>query len=157
MEGLGGLDTVRGVPRNRYGGNTKVLGNVELCWAAAEIPWGPAPLQIGLSGFYDTGRVWQPGEPNGKSFDASQWHSGAGGGLRLMRRAAVIRANFGFDLETKRTGNLHRLRSALLSGLPPGRGRLRWSAKRGARAAQNSPRARPARWTAGLPRSRGGR
>ncbi len=62
VEGLGGLDTVRGVPRNRYGGNTKVLGNVELRWAAVEIPWGPAPLQIGLSGFYDTGRVWQPGQ-----------------------------------------------------------------------------------------------
>jgi outer membrane protein assembly factor BamA len=92
------------VPRNRYGGNTKALGNVELRWAAVEIPWGPAPLQIGLSGFYDTGRVWQPGQANGKFFDSNQWHSGAGGGLRLMRRAAVIRADFGFDLDTKRTG-----------------------------------------------------
>ena len=64
----------------------------------------PAPLQIGLSGFLDTGRVWQPGQPNGKFFDAAQWHSGAGGGLRLTRRAAVIRADFGFDLDTKRTG-----------------------------------------------------
>jgi len=104
VEGLGGLDTVRGVPRNRYGGNTKVLGNVELRWATVEIPWGPAPLQIGLSGFLDTGRVWQPGQPDGKFFDSAQWHSGAGGGLRLMRRAAVIRADFGFDLDTKRTG-----------------------------------------------------
>ncbi|HZX42837.1 MAG TPA: BamA/TamA family outer membrane protein [Myxococcaceae bacterium] len=104
VEGLGGLDTVRGVPRNRYGGNTKALGNVELRWATVEIPWGPAPLQIGLSGFFDTGRVWQPGQPNGTFFDHDQWHSGAGGGLRLMRRAAVIRADFGFDLETKRTG-----------------------------------------------------
>jgi len=104
VEGLGGLDTVRGVPRNRYGGNTKVYGNVELRWATVEIPWGPAPLQIGLSAFYDTGRVWHPGQANGTFFDASQWHSGAGGGLRLMRRAAVIRADFGVDLETRRTG-----------------------------------------------------
>ena len=104
VEGLGGLDTIRGVPRNRYGGNTKVLGNVELRWAMVEIPWGPAPLQIGLSGFLDTGRVWHPGQPNGQFFDAAEWHNGAGGGLRLMRRAAVIRADFGFDLDTKRTG-----------------------------------------------------
>lgn len=103
VEAIGGLDSVRGVPRNRYGGDTKVYGNVELRWAVVEIPWGPAPVQIGLSGFVDTGRVWQPGEANGKFFDANQWHSGAGGGLRLMRRAAVIRADFGFDLETKRT------------------------------------------------------
>src|SRR5262249_8722280 len=102
VEGLGGLDTVRGVPRNRYGGNTKVLGNVELRWATVEIPWGPAPLQIGLSGFLDTGRVWQPGQPNGRFFDASEWHSGAGGGLRLMRRAAVVRADFGVGWALKR-------------------------------------------------------
>jgi len=104
VEGLGGLDTLRGVPRNRYGGNTKAYGNVELRWATVEIPWGPAPLQIGLSGFYDTGRVWQPGQANGKFLDPTLWHSGAGGGLRLMRRAAVIRADFGVDLATGRTG-----------------------------------------------------
>jgi hypothetical protein len=104
IEGLGGLDTVRGVPRNRYGGNTKVLGNVELRWATVQIPWGPAPVEIGLLGFIDTGRVWQPGQPDGKFFDSNEWHSGTGGGLRIARRAAVIRADFGVDLETGRTG-----------------------------------------------------
>jgi hypothetical protein len=103
-EGLGGLDTLRGVARNRYGGNTKVFGNVELRWATVQIPWGSAPVEIGMLGFLDSGRVWQPGQPNGKFFDSMEWHSGAGGGLRIARRAAIIRADFGVDLETQRTG-----------------------------------------------------
>jgi hypothetical protein len=103
VEGLGGLDSVRGVPRNRFGGNTKALGNAELRWATLQFPWGSAPLELGLLGFIDTGRVWQPGQLDGKFFEARNWHFGTGAGVRLARRAAVIRADFGVDLETKRT------------------------------------------------------
>ena len=104
IEGLGGLDSLRGVARNRYGGDTKVVGNAELRWATVQIPWGAAPVEIGMLAFLDTGRVWQPGQPNGTFFDNQQWHSSAGGGLRIARRAAVIRADFGVDLNTHRTG-----------------------------------------------------
>jgi hypothetical protein len=104
IEGLGGLDSLRGIARNRYGGNTKVMGNAELRWAAVQIPWGKAPVEIGVTANVDTGRVWQPGQPDGMFFDSHQWHTSAGGGLRIARRAAVIRADFGVDLSTHRTG-----------------------------------------------------
>ena len=147
VEGLGGLDTVRGVPRNRYGGNTKALGNVELRWATVEIPWGPAPLQIGLSGFYDTGRVWQPGQANGKFFDCEPVAQRRGG--RAAPDAPGGGHPRGLRLQSRHQANRHlrRLRSALLSR----------RARRGARVASSSRPARPARGTAAPPRSPGGR
>lgn len=102
FEGIGGQHTVRGVPRDRYQGNTKVFGNAELRFYVIEFPALGATIKIGGDVFFDTGRVWHPGVPDGKLFQASGWHSGAGGGLRLARRAAVIRADYGVELGTGR-------------------------------------------------------
>ena len=86
-------------------GNTKALGNVELR-ATVEIPSGPGRrCRLACPGLlrHRPGVAAGPGKRQVLR-SSNQWHSGVGGGLRLMRRAAVIRADFGFDLDTKRTG-----------------------------------------------------
>ena len=58
----------------RYAGDASLYGTSEL-----RIPLGTAklilPIDIGLLGFYDTGRVWYDGDSPGG------WHNVAGGGL----------------------------------------------------------------------------
>ena len=71
---LGGRGTIRGMDAQRYAGDASLYGTSEL-----RIPLGTAklilPIDIGLLGFYDTGRVWYNGDSPGG------WHNVAGGGL----------------------------------------------------------------------------
>ena len=98
-EGVGGVSSVRGVPRNRFAGNLKLLSNTELRARLYEFTaWG-SPVRIGALAFFDAGRVWHPWTPDGP---LSVWHPGAGGGLRLARRAAVLRLDGAVDVETGR-------------------------------------------------------
>jgi hypothetical protein len=71
---LGGLNTVRGLDRQRYAGDAAVWGSAELRVRLARISF-LAPGQIGLIGLYDIGRVFLDGE------DSRRWHDGAGGGV----------------------------------------------------------------------------
>ena len=100
-EGLGGGFTVRGLPLDRYQGNVKLFSNSELRFLPFQVHVFGQPLDIGGAGFFDVGRAWHPGGPNGTIAD---WHSGAGGGLRFVRRSAVIRLDIARDLEEPRTG-----------------------------------------------------
>jgi hypothetical protein len=71
---IGGRGTIRGMDAQRYAGDASLYGTSEL-----RIPLGTArfilPVDIGLLGFYDTGRVWVDGDSPGG------WHNVAGGGL----------------------------------------------------------------------------
>ena len=81
QEGLGGAKTLRGIPKDRYVGKGMFLWNAELRWRAAELAALGKPLHLVLSGFVDSGRVWE----NGVVLHAPVpgLHHGVGGGARL--------------------------------------------------------------------------
>lgn len=71
---LGGVDTLTGVAPQRYAGDASVFGNSELripVWSVRT--W--LPLDFGVLGFADAGRVYVDGESPGG------WHSVVGGGV----------------------------------------------------------------------------
>jgi outer membrane protein assembly factor BamA len=71
---LGGVDTLTGVAPQRYAGDASVFGNSELrvpVWSVRT--W--LPLDFGVLGFADAGRVYVKGESPGG------WHSVVGGGV----------------------------------------------------------------------------
>jgi len=71
---LGTLDTLTGVDPQRYAGDASVFGNSELRIPIASVrTW--LPVDIGLLGFADAGRVYVDGDSPGG------WHSVVGGGL----------------------------------------------------------------------------
>ena len=81
QEGLGGLGTVRGLPKNRYVGKGLVVLNGELRWRAADMRLLRRPAYVVLSGFGDAGRVWSGGI---RASEVTQdLHVGYGGGVRL--------------------------------------------------------------------------
>jgi outer membrane protein assembly factor BamA len=96
-EGVGGMSSVRGIERNRFAGNIKVFSNSELRFHALELGLFGQPLKLGAAAFVDLGRVWHPGVPDGKWHE---WHPGVGLGLRVARRAAVIRVDYALSTET---------------------------------------------------------
>jgi outer membrane protein assembly factor BamA len=81
QEGLGGSNSIRGLPKNRFVGKGVALLNNELRWRFHEFTLRHKPSYLTASGFVDLGRVWtdaiRPGET------ASDVHSGFGGGLHL--------------------------------------------------------------------------
>jgi outer membrane protein assembly factor BamA len=101
-EGIGGMSSVRGIERNRFAGNIKAFSNTELRFQATEFSLFKEPVRLGGVAFFDLGRVWHPGTPSGPWHD---WHPGFGAGVRLARRAAVIRLDYAVSPEAWR----HRL------------------------------------------------
>jgi outer membrane protein assembly factor BamA len=101
LEGIGGMSSVRGVPRNRYGGNLKVISNSELRFYPYEFQLFGAPVKVGGLAFFDLGRAWHPGVDDGEWYN---WHPGVGAGVRLVRRAAVVRFDYAFAPEEVRHG-----------------------------------------------------
>ena len=98
-EGVGGMSSVRGVPRNRYAGAVKAFVNAELRWLPFEFPLWKAPVRVGGLAFADAGRVWQAATGDGTLLT---WHPGVGLGVRVVRRAAVLRFDAALELETGR-------------------------------------------------------
>ena len=81
QEGLGGAQTLRGIPKNRYVGKGMFLWNAELRWRAHEFKMVGRSFRLVLTGFVDSGRVWA---------DGLEWeslvtdlHTGVGGGVRV--------------------------------------------------------------------------
>ncbi|CAN5830590.1 hypothetical protein BH23GEM5_BH23GEM5_16050 [soil metagenome] len=81
QEGLGGAKTLRGLPKNRYVGKGMALANLEARWRAADFRAAGRPLHLVVSGFVDSGRVWEEGVVLSELF--SDHHVGFGGGLRV--------------------------------------------------------------------------
>jgi hypothetical protein len=100
-EGIGGMSSVRGIPRNRYGGNVKVFSNSELRFYPLTVPFFGQPLKLGALLFVDVGRAWHPRVEDG---DWNTWHTGMGAGLRVVRRSAVLRLDYAYAPEARRQG-----------------------------------------------------
>ena len=73
---LGGRENVRTLRRQQYAGDAAIFGTAELRIPIAEFPL-ILPLNTGIFGFVDAGRVYVDGKSPGG------WHSGMGGGLWL--------------------------------------------------------------------------
>ena len=71
---IGGAHSLRAEERQRFVGDASVYGNAELRLPIARFPL-ILPLDVGLIGFTDAGRVYVDGESPGG------WHTAAGGGL----------------------------------------------------------------------------
>jgi len=74
MAYIGGATTVRGFFDHRFAGDAAVFGNVELRLSVARF-FLLVPVQFGVFGLGDAGRVYLSGETS------DRWHAAAGGGL----------------------------------------------------------------------------
>ena len=72
---LGGQGNLLGYLQYRFAGKQMVYNNLQGRVKLFNIASYIIPGQLGLSGFYDTGRVWADNEHSDK------WHQGVGGGL----------------------------------------------------------------------------
>jgi hypothetical protein len=73
---VGGPDTVRGLRRQRYAGDSSLFGQSELRLRLFDFKV-LVPIDVTVFGLADAGRVWFEGE------DEGTWHHGVGGGLGL--------------------------------------------------------------------------
>jgi outer membrane protein assembly factor BamA len=71
---VGGMTSVRTLVPQRYAGDASLAGTAELRIPLARFPL-VLPLNVGLFGFVDTGRVYVNGDSPGG------WHTAAGGGF----------------------------------------------------------------------------
>jgi hemolysin activation/secretion protein len=71
---IGGRSTVRVLELQRYAGDAALTGTTELRVPLGRVPV-ILPLDLGVYGFADAGRVWVDGE------SPDDWHAGFGGGL----------------------------------------------------------------------------
>ncbi|MGI5862891.1 MAG: BamA/TamA family outer membrane protein [Myxococcales bacterium] len=95
-EGIGGMSSVRGLPRDRYVGELKVLGNAELRATLVDFFFFGATTSLRAVAFVDGGRVWSD---SGAAANGAGLHGGAGVGLRLVRGAAALRFDYGVSAE----------------------------------------------------------
>ncbi|WP_312322700.1 ShlB/FhaC/HecB family hemolysin secretion/activation protein [Soonwooa sp.] len=75
---IGGSDGLRGFRNNRFAGKRSYYQNIDLRYVFTRFKTGLMPLQIGMFGGFDYGRVWLPTESSDK------WHNSYGGGLFLI-------------------------------------------------------------------------
>jgi hypothetical protein len=71
---LGGSSSLRAEERQQYAGDESIYGNSEIRLPVAQFPF-ILPLDVGLIGFADAGRVYVNGDSPGG------WHSALGGGF----------------------------------------------------------------------------
>jgi outer membrane protein assembly factor BamA len=81
---LGGQGNLLGYLQNRFAGQHMVFNNLQGRVKLAKIASYILPGEIGLSGFYDVGRVWIKDE------HSDQWHQGTGGGLYFSPASLTI-------------------------------------------------------------------
>ncbi len=74
---IGGNTGLRGYRTQRFSGESAVAVGGDLRYGFRRFKTGLLPLQLGIYGGADTGRVWVDGE------DSDIWHSSFGGGLWL--------------------------------------------------------------------------
>lgn len=91
---LGGQGNLLGYRQYRFAGQHSLYNNLELRISLADFGNYIFKGQLGITGFFDIGRVWQKGEESGK------WHNGVGGGLYLAPASVVVlRANMAWSEE----------------------------------------------------------
>jgi len=72
---LGGQGNLLGYLQNRFAGSHMLYNNLQTRIKLANVASYILPGQLGLTGFFDAGRVWAKDEHSNK------WHYGTGGGL----------------------------------------------------------------------------
>jgi hypothetical protein len=73
----GGGSAIRGLPPQRYAGDSSLFGSAEL-YLTLTRAFIAVPGRLGILGFYDVGRVYLDGE------SSNQWHDGYGGGIFFL-------------------------------------------------------------------------
>ncbi len=102
--------SVRGVPRQRFHGKLKAIGNFELRSMLVRFNISDQRFQIGAVGFADTGRVWADYRPvtiDGVPLDGgfTDWALGLGGGLRVKwGETFIVRVDVGHSISMQNTG-----------------------------------------------------
>jgi outer membrane protein assembly factor BamA len=81
---LGGQGNLLGYLQNRFAGQHMAYNNLQARIKVLNVASYILPGQLGLSGFYDTGRVWVKGE------HSTQWHQGTGGGLYFTPASMAV-------------------------------------------------------------------
>ncbi len=93
---LGVNNYLRGFRKNRFTGKSVAYGSGELRFKLFKSRSYLLPGDVGLLGFVDVGRVWQPGE------ESDKWHNSFGTGFYFIPfNALAISASVGFSKEDK--------------------------------------------------------
>ncbi|MCG2615517.1 outer membrane protein assembly factor [Terrimonas sp. NA20] len=91
---LGGPQTLRGFHTWRFSGKTMLYNNFELRLKLFNFNSYLLPGSVGVIGFDDIGRIWQPGE------HSTEWHNGYGAGLYVNPvELVLIQFSKGFSKE----------------------------------------------------------
>jgi len=91
---IGSNGTVRGYRSDRFSGRSSLYGNAELRLELFRLGGVLLPGAIGVTGFFDIGRVWTDGE------SSSKWHPGYGAGIWYdFAGEFVLRLDVGFSEE----------------------------------------------------------
>jgi len=89
---LGANNNLPGFRKNRYAGTSTLYSGLELRVKLFGMQSNMLPGQLGLTGFYDAGRVWLPGERS------KRWHGAYGGGVYFVPfNLFIISATAGFS------------------------------------------------------------
>ncbi|MFD1616351.1 metallophosphoesterase [Gelatiniphilus marinus] len=101
---IGGGNGLRGFRTERFTGNNSLVGNADLRYSFPSFKTSVLPLQIGVFGGADVGRVWLKNE------DSDKWHNDYGGGFWITAAESLsgtfnffnssegFRFSFGFGL-----------------------------------------------------------
>jgi hypothetical protein len=81
---LGGQGNLLGYLQNRFAGRNMIFNNLQFRLRLANIAGYILPGQLGLTGFYDTGRVWISDDHSDK------WHQGTGGGIYFAPASLTV-------------------------------------------------------------------
>jgi len=81
---LGGQGNLLGYLQNRFAGRNMVFNNLQFRLRLANIAGYILPGQLGITGFYDAGRVWV------KDDQSNKWHQGTGGGLYFAPASLTV-------------------------------------------------------------------
>lgn len=92
LAGIGGAQSLRGIPRYLYIGKIKTIGNVELRSRIRRFRPGDHTLDLILVAFADAGRVWADFRADDRLW---RIHAAAGGGVRVAwEQDYLIRVDF---------------------------------------------------------------
>jgi outer membrane protein assembly factor BamA len=95
LPSLGQHDGLRGFQKHRFVGKGRLYLDSEVRVFLAEVLTSVFPFEIGLRGFYDTGKIVQPDENTG------EWHQTYGGGFYVIpfTRSYTLSLLLGFSEE----------------------------------------------------------
>ena len=84
---IGGVDGLRGFRNQRFSGKKSFYQNTDIRYSFKRIKTGLLPVNMGIYGGYDYGRVWIP------EMDSDTWHTSYGGGF-FLNAADILTLTF---------------------------------------------------------------